>query len=265
VGQEANTLNVKITMSTSSEDVSPVLDVERAQLRVIGNIINDGGIYEKDIKITNAGSGYNTAPSITITAKEGDGGVSANGIAVTDLDDKVIGIKFDNNGRNYFGTPTVTITGPSGSGATAEVVSEESADGGNFYTRYITRKVTLADGFDAGDLKVYLDAYKPGGTDIAVYYRILSSTDNTPFERRPYILMDQIGKDVKSQNINDFIEYEFTPSLTSDRARYNPDDKDNQYRSFKHFAIKIVMKSNFECVYPIIKNLRVMALPEGAS
>lgn len=265
VGQEANTLNVKITMSTSSEDVSPVLDVERAQLRVIGNIINDGGIYEKDIKITNAGSGYNTAPSITITAKEGDGGVSANGIAVTNLDDKVIGIKFDNNGRNYFGTPTVTITGPSGSGATAEVVSEESSDGGNFYTRYITRKVTLADGFDAGDLKVYLDAYKPGGTDIAVYYRILSSTDNTPFERRPYILMDQIGKDVRSQNINDFIEYEFTPSLTSDRARYNPDDKDNQYRSFKHFAIKIVMKSNFECVYPIIKNLRVMALPEGAS
>ena len=264
VGQEANTVNVRVTMSTSSVDVSPVLDIDRAQLRVVGNIINDGGIYEKDIKITNAGSGYNTAASIIITAKEGDGGVSANGVGITNLDDKVIGIKLDNNGRNYYGTPTVTIVGD-GTGATAEVISEESPDGGNFYTRYITRKVTLADGFDAGDLKVYLDAYQPAGTDIAVYYRILSATDNTPFERRPYILMDQIGKDIKSKDSVDFIEYEYTPDKNSDRARYNPDDKDNQYRSFKHFAIKIVMKSNFECRYPIVKNLRVMALPEGAS
>lgn len=265
VGKSANTVNVRVTMSTSSVDLSPVLDIDRAQLRTVTNIINDGGIYDKDVRIVNIGSGYTSQPSITITAKEGDGGSSANAMALLTTSDELDALDIDDNGRGYFGTPSVTITGGGGSGAQVEIISEESPDGGNFDARYITRKVTLADGFDAGDLKIYLDAYKPAGTDIAVYYRILSSTDNTPFERRPYILMDQIGKDVKSRNPDDFIEYEFAPSLTSNRARYNPNDKDNQFRSFKYFAIKIVMRSNFECRYPIIKNLRVMALPEGAS
>jgi len=264
-GKEANTVNVRVTMSTSSVDLSPVIDIDRAQLRVVKNIINDGGIYEKDFRIVNIGSGYTSLPSIAITAKAGDGGSSANAMALLTDNDELDALDFDNNGTGYFGTPTVSVIGGGGSGAEVEIISEESPEGGNFDARYITRKVTLADGFDAGDLKVYLDAYKPAGTDIAVYYRILSSTDNTPFERRPYILMDQIGKDVRSRNPDDFIEYEFTPSLTSDRARYNPDDKENQFRSFKYFAIKIVMSSNFECRYPIIKNLRVMALPEGAS
>lgn len=264
-GKAANTVNVRVTMSTSSVDLSPVLDIDRAQLRVVTNIINDGGIYDKDFRVVDIGSGYTSQPSVTITAKAGDGGSSANAKALLTDNDEIDSLDFDNNGRGYFGTPTVTIVGGGGTGAEVEIISEENAEGGNFDARYITRKVTLADGFDAGDLKVYLDAYKPAGTDLAVYYRILSSTDNTPFERRPYILMDQVGKDVRSRNPDDFIEYEFTPSLTSDRARYNPDDKENQFRSFKYFAIKIVMSSNFECRYPIIKNLRVMALPEGAS
>jgi hypothetical protein len=263
VGQDDATFNVKVTMSTTSEHVSPVLDIQRAQLRVVGNIINDGGIYSKDIKITNEGTGYNTAPSVIITAQEGDEGASANAMAVISIDDKVVNLEFDNNGRSYYRTPTVTLSGGSGTGATAEVISEESSSGGNFAARYITRKVTLADGFEAGDLKVYMDAFKPAGTDIAVYYRILNSNDTTPFEERPYILMEQVGQGFEDNTM--FMEYEFAPSLTSDRARYSVDDKDNQYRSFKHFAIKIVMKSNFESVYPIIQNLRVMALPEGAS
>lgn len=262
VGQDEATFNVKVTMTTTSEHVSPVLDIQRAQLRVIGNIINDGGIYSKDIKITNEGTGYNTAPSVIITAQEGDEGASANAVAVLSIDDTVVNLQFDNNGRSYYRTPTITLSG-SGTGATAEVISEENSAGGNFACRYITRKVTLADGFEAGDLKVYMDAFKPAGTDIAVYYRVLNSNDTTPFEERPYILMEQVGRGVEDNTM--FMEYEFTPSLTSDRARYSADDKDNQYRSFKHFAIKIVMKSNFESVYPIIQNLRVMALPEGAS
>ena len=38
--------------------------------------------------------------------------------------------------------------------------------------------VTLADGLDAEDIKVYVNAYKPANTDIKVYAKILNETDS---------------------------------------------------------------------------------------
>ena len=54
---------------------------------------------------------------------------------------------------------------------------EESNEVGNALTRYFSKPVELADGQDAEDLRVYLTAYKPSGTDVKVYAQLLSASD----------------------------------------------------------------------------------------
>ena len=84
-------------------------------------------------------------------------------------------------GSGYLTTPTVTITAPNVSEqaavAVATVVGEDSTSGGNVNAKYITRRVTLEDGFDAADIKVILNAYKPLGTNLYLYYKVKAEDD----------------------------------------------------------------------------------------
>lgn len=48
--------------------------------------------------------------------------------------------------------------------------------------RYISKTVTLAQGLDAEDLRVYLTAYRPPGSDIKVYAKLHNSYDPDLFE-----------------------------------------------------------------------------------
>lgn len=257
VGRKNGTMNVRISMTTTNRDLSPVLDLDRVSVKVIENIVNAGGIENGMIKVRNRGSGY-TGATITIS---GGSGSSANAYPKI-VDGEIEAILVDVPGTGYFGTPTITIDGD-GTGAKAIMRSEEDGSGGNMKARYITRKVTLADGFDAGDLKVYLDAYKPVGTDLSVYYKVLNSTDTTSFEERPYIQMTQVGKDVRSRDESDFIEYEFVPNVNEGKIKYNPGDSQNQFKTFKYFAIKVVLTAQYSSIVPRVKNLRAMALPES--
>ena len=98
-------------------------------------------------------------------------------------------------GSGYLTTPTITISAPShpstDTQAVANVVGENSTSGGNINTRYISRRVTLEENFEAKDVRVYVNAYKPRGADIHVYYKILSDSDVEPFDEKPYVLMEQ--------------------------------------------------------------------------
>ncbi len=68
--------------------------------------------------LTDPGSGYTTAPTVTI---EGNG-TGASGIAVLDEDGTVGQIVLVDPGTGYTETPTVTLSGGDGSGATAVAV-----------------------------------------------------------------------------------------------------------------------------------------------
>ena len=81
--------------------------------------------------------------------------------------------------------------------------------------RYITKPITLADGFDAGDLRVFLGANKPAGCEVHVFYKLLSSSDVTKFKDRPYQKMEVFNPTVSpSIDENEFREYEYRPSIT---------------------------------------------------
>jgi hypothetical protein len=147
--------------------------------------------------------------------------------------------------------------------ATIVLNSEYDGVGGPCLARYITKPITLADGFDAGDIRVFLGANKPSGTQVHVFYKILSGSDITNFRDRPYEKMETFNETINaSLNLEEFREYEYRPSLTSDEITYTSADGVT-YDSFKQFSIKIVMTSDDTSVIPKIKDLRIIALPAG--
>jgi len=70
------------------------------------------------VGITNKGSGYTTAPAVTISAPNQTNGVQATAVATISAN-AVSYISITNGGSGYTSAPTVTITGGGGSGATA--------------------------------------------------------------------------------------------------------------------------------------------------
>ena len=138
--------------------------------------------------------------------------------------------------------------------------------GGDATARYITRRVTLKDGFDAQDITVFVTANKRAETSIKVYYKILSQYDYDTFDDKLWVAMEQSGN-LNTISINDteFIEYQFDPIYTNPLGGVhlgttNYASGGATFISYKTFAVKIVMNSSNTCVVPRIKDLRVIAL-----
>ena len=71
------------------------------------------------VAISNGGSSYESAPTVTFT---GGGGSGAAGYAVINGSKKVDSVVMTNNGSGYSTPPTVTFTGGGGSGATGTAI-----------------------------------------------------------------------------------------------------------------------------------------------
>ena len=140
----------------------------------------------------------------------------------------------------------------------------ELPKGGDAIAKYITRRVTLKDGFDAVDMTVYLTINKRAGTDVKCYYKILSQYDPIPFDDALWKPMSQTDNlNTLSLDENQFIEYQFDPTptapyVTTEAIQYT--DGSATYSSYKTFAVKIVMNSTNTSIVPRIKDLRVIAL-----
>lgn len=107
-----------------------------------------------------------------------------------------------------------------------ETIGESLPTHGALINKYISKTVTLAEGQDAEDMHVILTAYRPPGTDVKVWLKVLNAEDDTPVSERPWIeLYKQSPGDVKYSsidNLDDFIEYTYlVPSSTVDRLTLN--------------------------------------------
>jgi hypothetical protein len=76
-------------------------------------------------------------------------------------------------------------------------------------SRYITRIVTLNDGFEASDLAVYLKVNRPPGTNIRVYGKFLNEVDTDPFDDKFYTLLSLEGNESFSLNDNNYSEEKY--------------------------------------------------------
>lgn len=262
-------MNVQIRMTSTDNTVSPIFNTERISLLGIENLINNGELNASDITITNGGQHLNVENvTVTFSAPDLPGGVTATGYvdSANLIATNIVSILMTNVGSGYTVSPTITISEPgAASNATAVIVSENKTSGGNAKARYITRVIELADNFDAGDLRVYLNAVKPAGTHIGVYYKVLSSTDpETIYDkkwRKMELLKDEISVDQVQR-----VKLNYKPDLYSGKLVYIDEDDNIQYPlggKFKYFAVKIALFAQDSTVPPYVTGLRVIASPAG--
>jgi len=159
--------------------------------------------------------------------------------------------------------------------------TNETNNYGNAKVRYISRRIELADGQDAEDIMVYLNAFKPHGTDIKVYAKILNAED-TDFESKDFTLLKQntaLSRFSEGFDGSDIRESEYTfesddasgflNSNDNNQAKLNNDNsgivayrssEGSIFNGYKTFSIKIVTTSQSTALVPLIDDLRVIAL-----
>jgi hypothetical protein len=259
-----NSVFIRTDMSTSNPDVSPVLYKNKQQFIAHINIINDNGLSNSMITITDPGSGLN-ANNIVVSFRgydlaNNEVGYGANAYAIID-GGQLSAVYVDNGGVGYSDNVAVYFSG-TGSLPSAVVTTETSPSGGSSWTRYISKTVTLVDGFDAGDLRAYITAVKPIGAKIDLYYKVRNALDPEPIDNRNWIHMVQkTSPYIYSQN-SDQIEYEFRPSISANAISYSTSTA--TYKTFNQFQIKIVLSSDgtIASKLPYVYDVRAIAMPE---
>ena len=101
-----------------------------------------------------------------------------------------------------------------------DTTNEHLSEKGSASSKYVSRIVTLAEGLDAEDIKVFVNAYKPANTDIKVYAKILNEADSLTIADTNWSQLQATqNKDVFSseEERRDIVEYgfEFADTLES--------------------------------------------------
>jgi hypothetical protein len=264
------TLTVTATLATNNPDISPFIDTSRYGVLVVENIINDLPLSNTGIVLSSGGSGYSTNANavVTITGGGGSGATAAAVVANNGTTNVVTSIYLTNPGSGYETSPTFTLVDAAavpGSGVVVTYNGEDKKTGGNSNVRYITRNVVLADGFDSGDLRVYLTAYKPSNSNIRVYYKLLSVSDPDEFDDKNWQLMTQLGNpNFVSVNYEDYRELTFAPGtngFANNVVSYASGS--TAYNSFRTFSIKIVLTGTSTTDVPKVSDFRAIAIPAG--
>lgn len=151
--------------------------------------------------------------------------------------------------------------------------TDEVTSDGDASSKYISKPVTLSDGLDADNIRVLLTGYRPPGTDLEVYVKLLASSDSTDFDDLPWSLMskkDETSGFSSKVNRFDFKEFEYNLGTTVKAAGEGAySDGDNivyisesgaEYTSFTKFAVKVVYLSTGHNLIPRMKNIRVIAV-----
>ena len=160
--------------------------------------------------------------------------------------------------------------------------TDEQKTFGNATSRYISKPVTLEDGQDAEDMTIFVDAFKPQGSEISVYARLMNAEDGETLEDKDFTLMTQVtSSNTFSAGIDgtDIKEFEFGFSANTNgqnflagannHARLNSANSNvvayrgtdgSVYHTYKTFALKIVMTATGTHITPKVENIRAIAL-----
>lgn len=145
--------------------------------------------------------------------------------------------------------------------------------------KYVSKPVTLGDGFDADDLNVYLTAYRPAGTDVKIYAKFKHLLDSRNFDSVEWTELTLKPESDGYSSIadeTDYKELQFNVSKkvagditagsgaalntsNNEVIRYvSPDGV--LYDNYKTFALKIVMLSSGHNIVPRLKDVRAISL-----
>lgn len=149
----------------------------------------------------------------------------------------------------------------------ANTTNEDAQSGGAALNKYISQIITLAEGQDAEDLNVFLSAYRPPGTDVKVYCKLLNGSDGETLAQKYWIEMPKLGDgDITYSSISNrynFKELSYgLPSsmMTGPYGEVQYTAGGTTYTSYKYYAIKIVLTADNSAVVPRVADMRAIAL-----
>ena len=266
-----NSFQLFATLSSTDENVSPIISDDGLSLYNLTYFINNMGIDSNKISVANTGTGYNAnTMSVSISSPDVGSDKAVLGFTTNTATGAISSVYVTYPGSGYLTTPTITVTDSAtrsgNTNAIVNVYGETSPNSGNAYAKYITKKVVLTPGNDSGDLRVYYTAYKPIGTEVYIYYKILNSADTSKFEDQNWQLATQISNSgVYSSDRNNLIEYEWAPGTlnkASNQISYTSTNGQT-YHNYIQFAIKVVMATSDRTNVPFLTDIRALALPSG--
>jgi len=265
----SNSFTLLASLNSSDTNLTPIISDDGVTLYTITYNINNMGLSNNIISVTSTGNGYSSLTSSNLTVSAPDIGTSTAVLGLTaNATGAISSVYVISPGAGYLKTPTVTITGSNTSPAVISVSGETSPKGGNSLAKYFTKKVVLAPGNDSGDLRVFYTAYRPPGTNIYVYYKILSAIDTSSFDSIGWQLMTTINnQNTYSTSRTDLYEFEAAPGIFSSGAANNiisyTNPSGQSFSSFIQFAIKVVLSTSDNTVVPYLTDIRALALPTG--
>ena len=203
-----NSLQLRLTLSTTNKYITPYIDLEDIKIHFSKNIINNS---------------YSTA--VTGTVAFANAGTTVVGTG-TDFSNTVFAGEYALFGTEYRKIASITnntvltvsnaFTTVSAASQTISIRNEENPTGTySSSSRYITKVVTLADGFEANDLVVYANVNRPPGTSIRVYGKFLNENDSDSFDDKFYTLLSLSGTETFTLNQAQYTEEKFTIPTTS--------------------------------------------------
>jgi hypothetical protein len=143
--------------------------------------------------------------------------------------------------------------------------TNENYANGSSLAKYVSKTVILADGQDAEDLKVYLTAFRPINSDIAVYAKVKSSDDPETFDSKLWTLLsyNTDGNLIYSSQgkINDFVEYQFDiPTASSTIETFNSNTAITEASDFIAITNNVFVNNQIVTYYTATANTIVTGL-----
>ncbi|GAF76713.1 unnamed protein product, partial [marine sediment metagenome] len=112
--------------------------------------------------------------------------------------------------------------------------------------RYVSRLVTLEEGFESTDLRVFLTVNKRIETDVQVFIKVQTPEEEGDFTTERYVQLLPV-QDAFSENDNDFREIEYALPGEFPEA-------------FNKFAVKVSLYSSNPTIVPRVRDLRAIAV-----
>jgi hypothetical protein len=195
-------LQLRATLSTTNKYITPYIDDENILFHFDKNIINNA---------------YQTSVSGTVTYSSGNNIVVGAG---TSFMTQVFSGEYAKFGTEYRRIASISnntylivssnFTTSNSVNQTMSIRNEENPFGPySSQSRYITKVVSLNDGFEASDLIVYLNVNRPPGTSIKVYCKLLNENDTDAFDDKFYTPMSLDGTETTTLNSTEYKEEKY--------------------------------------------------------
>ncbi len=189
----AKSITIRANLSTENRYITPYIDLQRMNVALEKIIINNDTFFQ----LTGTATWQQPGNNIVVGSS-------------TDFDNELSVGEYVLFGEEYRQITTIANSvylevkdnfTANGSGVTLYSQNEENPTGPYASeTRYITRRIELNDGFESSDIAAYVNVNRQPGTDIKVYYKVLSDSDNDPFDFKFYEEMALDGSAETNQN-----------------------------------------------------------------